>query len=262
MRATAPTWHHRRRRSTRLELDASRRSGRTRRLREACLARRRRERRRRSCAAQAPTPRRLIDAFAACGLELFRSHFGRIEDLRTDNTTNQNTDQLGYTDAPVDLHTDQPFLDEPPRYQMLHCMRPRDDRGGENALADGRQAAEYLRSIDAARLDLLTTVPVRFHRQQKAFESELSRPIVELRDGAFFRCARATSPWRRTGCRSREMEAWYRAYNRFSRDRRRPRHHYRFRSRAGDFLLYDNHRMLHARTALRGRALDARRLLR
>ena len=39
-----------------------------------------------------------------------RSHFGRIEDLRPDNTTNKNTDQLGYTNAGVDLHTDQTYL--------------------------------------------------------------------------------------------------------------------------------------------------------
>ena len=67
----------------------------------------------------------LIDALAAEGLSVRSTHFGRIEDLRTDNTTNQNTDQLGYTDAPVELHTDQPFIDAPPRYQLLHAMRAR-----------------------------------------------------------------------------------------------------------------------------------------
>src|SRR5688572_19102182 len=46
----------------------------------------------------------LIDAFAACGLRVIGTHFGRVEDLRTDNTTNANTDQLGYTDAPIHLH--------------------------------------------------------------------------------------------------------------------------------------------------------------
>ncbi len=45
---------------------------------------------------------------------MVETHFGRIEDLRTDNTTNQNTDQLGYTDAAINLHTDQPFIADPP----------------------------------------------------------------------------------------------------------------------------------------------------
>ena len=45
---------------------------------------------------------------------MVETHFGRIEDLRTDNTTNQNTDQLGYTDAAINLHTDQPYIADPP----------------------------------------------------------------------------------------------------------------------------------------------------
>jgi len=48
------------------------------------------------------------------------------------------------------------------------------------------------------------------------------------------------------------MEEWYRAYDRFARLVRDPRHQLRFALRPGDFLLYDNHRMLHARTAFRG----------
>lgn len=53
------------------------------------------------------------------GGNVISTHFGRIEDLRTDNTTNKNTDQLGYTNSNVDLHTDQPFLKNPPGMQLL-----------------------------------------------------------------------------------------------------------------------------------------------
>lgn len=73
------------------------------------------------------------------------THFGRIEDLRTDNTTNKNTDQLGYTDASVQLHTDQPFLERPPKFQMLHCQRPAAS-GGISFCVDGlgERARGYL----------------------------------------------------------------------------------------------------------------------
>lgn len=194
---------------------------------------------------------RLIDALAGDGLELVGSHFGRIEDLRTDNTTNQNNDQLGYTDAPVDLHTDQAFIAHPPRYQMLHCMRPADD-GGDNALADGRAAAAYLRATDAEAYELLTTIPVCFHRVQRAFESIHDTPIIELRDGAFFRVRSSyftMDPHRLPFAR---MEAYYRAYNRFTALVSDPRHHFQVRLGAGDFVLYDNFRMLHARTGFTG----------
>ena len=52
--------------------------------------------------------------FLPCGASVVETHFGRIEDLRTDNTTNKNNDQLGYTDAAINLHTDQPFITDPP----------------------------------------------------------------------------------------------------------------------------------------------------
>jgi gamma-butyrobetaine dioxygenase/trimethyllysine dioxygenase len=49
-----------------------------------------------------------------------------------------------------------------------------------------------------------------------------------------------------------EMEDWYRAYDRFAQLVRHPAHQLRFGLNEGDFLLYDNHRMLHARTGFRG----------
>jgi gamma-butyrobetaine dioxygenase/trimethyllysine dioxygenase len=193
----------------------------------------------------------LIDAFARTELHVIETHFGRIEDLRTDNTTNANTDQLGYTDAPVDLHTDQPFLPEPPRYQMLHCMRPA-DQGGDSVVADGRQAALHLRSVDRQAFDLITTVPVVFHRQQKAFDKRLVSPLVELRDGEFFRVRSSYFTFAPHRIPFDTMEAWYRAYARFTGLLRDPRHQVRFRLEAGDALLYDNFRMLHARTGFQG----------
>lgn len=192
----------------------------------------------------------IIAALAARGLAIIGTHFGRIEDLRTDNTTNQNTDQLGYTDAGVELHTDQPFLENPPRYQLLQSIRAADE-GGENFVVDGRAAARHLREIDRGAWEALTRTPVRFHRKQSAFESVVDAPVLRDDDRGFmirysyFTLAPFARPFD-------EMEGWYRAYDRFARLVRDPRHQYRFRLAPGDVLLYDNHRMLHARTSFRG----------
>lgn len=192
-----------------------------------------------------------IDAFVAQDLRVIPTHFGRIEDLRTDNTTNQNTDQLGYTDAAVDLHTDQPFLAEPPRLQMLHCMQPA-EQGGDSQVADAGAAAEYLRRTDEHAFALLTSVPIRFHRVQKSFEKLHVSPLLELRDGKLFRVRSSYFTMAPQLAPFARMEAWYRAYQRWERLVGDPRNSYRFRLEAGDFLLYDNWRMLHARTSFRG----------
>jgi alpha-ketoglutarate-dependent taurine dioxygenase len=191
-----------------------------------------------------------IDALGAHGLRVIDTHFGRVEDLRTDNTTNANTDQLGYTDAAIELHTDQPFLQHPPRYQLLQSIRPA-DVGGESSIADARAAFRYLQSLDRDAAELLRSVEIRFHRKQRAFEREVRSPlIVDDGDTFFVRSSYFTmAPHRVSFDR---MTAWYRAYDRFVRLVRDPRHHYRFPLRSGDVLIYDNHRVLHGRTAFRG----------
>jgi gamma-butyrobetaine dioxygenase len=48
------------------------------------------------------------------------------------------------------------------------------------------------------------------------------------------------------------MEEWYKAYNAFAKVVRDLKHQYRFLLNPGDFVLYDNHRMFHARTGFTG----------
>ena len=192
----------------------------------------------------------LIAALDGRALRVIGTHFGRIEDLRTDNTTNANTDQLGYTDAPIELHTDQPFLDHPPRYQLLHAVRAA-DVGGDSLIADARAAFRYLQATDPDAAARLTATPVVFHRRQRAFERVVTAPIiVDTPDrfavrSSYFTLAPFQVPFA-------DVEAWYRAYDRFGRLVRDPRHHYRFQLAPGDALLYDNHRVLHGRTGFRG----------
>ncbi|MFT3695850.1 MAG: TauD/TfdA family dioxygenase [Kofleriaceae bacterium] len=189
-----------------------------------------------------------IRAIESQGFRTIATHFGRIEDLRTDNTTNTNTDQLGYTNAAIELHTDQPFLDHPPRFQLLQSIR-RADRGGENSVADARASFDYFASLDADGANRLLTTPVRFHRKQKNFERVVLSPIVK-RDpfqirSSYFTAAPYKLPFA-------EMSAWYRAHDAFTRILRDPRFRYQFRLDPGDVLLYDNHRMLHGRAGFTG----------
>ena len=193
----------------------------------------------------------LITALSQAGLAITGTHFGRIEDLRTDNTTNQHTDQLGYTDAAIAPHTDQPFLDQPPRYQLLHCMRAA-DQGGDSYVVDGLAAARYLAASDTEAFRVLRTTPVHFHRRQRAFERRVSSPILSLLEEGGFRIRYSYFTMAPQQLAFAEMDGWYRAYRSFAAIVRNPAHQYRLRLAPGDFLLYDNHRMLHARSGFSG----------
>ena len=206
---------------------------------------------RREAAAPEDETEAWIAGFEAHGLRVIGTHFGRIEDLRTDNTTNANTDQLGYTDTGIDLHTDQPFLATVPRYQVLQGIRAADE-GGDTLLADARAAFAYLASLDRDAAHRLATTPVRFHRRQRSFEREVVAPIVSLAGPEGFQIRSSyftTAPFQ---VPFDDMDAWYRAHDRFVRVLREPRNQYRFRIHPGDVLVYDNHRMVHGRTGFRG----------
>lgn len=193
----------------------------------------------------------LIGRFEGTGLKVRETHFGRIEDLKTDNTTNKNTDQLGYTNSAVDLHTDQTYLEDPPPYQLLQSIRAA-DAGGESVLTNGRALVDYIKATSRQDYELLTQVPVAFHRRQANFEKKLSSPlIVEEADGrvkirlSYFTLAPLVYPFDQT-------RDWYRAYTRLTALARGKHFLYRFLLNPGDFVLYDNLRMLHGRTAFRG----------
>ena len=109
----------------------------------------------------------------------------------------------------------------------------------------GHGMLEFLRRVGVYSL-------VTFHRKQKSFERVLVSPILDFGAPGGFRIRYSyftLAPYQRPFA---EMEAWYRAYNRFARLVRDERHQYRFLLQAGDFLIYDNWRMLHARTAFTG----------
>ncbi|CAF0845813.1 unnamed protein product [Rotaria sordida] len=193
----------------------------------------------------------LINDFLPHGASVVETHFGRIEDLRTDNTTNQNTDQLGYTNAAINLHTDQPFIADPPGMQLLQCIS-RADIGGSNTFVNAGDAALYLREIDPNAYYLLTTIPVHFHRKQKQFQSIHIGPIIETENDkikqvrhSYFTLAPFHFPfWLTT--------AYYNAYRVYASILYDPQCQYNVALNRGDFVLYDNYKMLHAREAFTG----------
>jgi gamma-butyrobetaine dioxygenase/trimethyllysine dioxygenase len=146
------------------------------------------------------------------------------------------------------LRTDHPHVARPPRYRLRHCLRASAQRH-ELRLVDARRAAEHLRSIDAETFELLRSVAVRFAHGEQTIEApilSLGERGLTVRYGPF-----ALAPSR---VRFDRMEAFYRAHDRFVRLVGARAHQLRFELRPGDFVLHDNHRMLHAAIGATGDA--------
>ncbi|KAJ1998085.1 hypothetical protein GGI04_002641 [Coemansia thaxteri] len=203
----------------------------------------------------------IILDFIDADAEVISTHFGRIEHLRTDNTENVNNDQLGYTNSAVRLHTDQCYASTVPGFQFLHCIRPA-DAGGENYFVHAESAANYLKTeVSRRAYELLTTVPVRFDRKQSKFHALHVSPILRLSDKVdpatnerrlaqvrysyFTQAAQTNVPFS-------ELREWYEAQQVWDKLLYRDDFQLKAGLHAGDVVIYDNYRVLHARNGFTG----------
>ncbi|KAJ2143905.1 hypothetical protein EV180_001305 [Coemansia sp. RSA 518] len=203
----------------------------------------------------------IIYDFIDPSADVIPTHFGRIEHLRTDNTENTNNDQLGYTNSPVRLHTDLCYAESVPGFQFLHCIRPA-DVGGDNYFVHAESAANYLKTeVSRRAYDLLTTVPVRFDRKQNNFQALHVSPILRLGDkpdpatnerrleqvrySYFTQGAQTSVPFS-------ELREWYEALQVWDKLLYRDDFQIKANLEAGDVVIYDNLKVLHARNGFTG----------
>jgi hypothetical protein len=136
-------------------------------------------------------------------------------------------------------HTDgQPFMGAPPDVQFMLCVEPA-ARGGENLFVDTWPMLERLERDDPALLDALFTVERRI---PLVYGDHVGPTIAWRRGRVFFTHVTAAVDGDDVAAKLVEAVA------------REPVH--AWTARAGDVLLIDNHRVLHARNAFDG---DTRR---
>ncbi len=159
---------------------------------------------------------------------------------------------LAFTDLPISPHTDNPYRDPVPTIQVLHCLQNA-AIGGDSALVDGFRAADLLRRNEPELFDILTSTPVSFAFRSPNASLQATKPMIGT-DG-YGRITevrfnnRSLQPVQLS---ARQTERFYQAYRAFAEIVEREDLQFQFRLEAGDCLIFDNSRLLHARTAFRG----------
>ena len=176
--------------------------------------------------------------------ELGVSAYSRIFDLKPGSRIKT----LGNTIRPVPPHTDEAFRYSPPGINVLGCVRPAQE-GGDSILVDGFNLAEILRSSYPEAFDLLAGAAQSFHRihpgeldqraRQRIFALDDRGEVVGVRVHT-----RSAGP---LDIDSGMVEDYYDAYRRLCQLMQMPDNQVRFRLESGDTVLFDNHRILHAR---------------
>jgi len=173
------------------------------------------------------------------------TNYGELFEVRVE----ANPSNLAFTGASISPHTDNPYRDPVPTMQLLHCIA-NDVDGGDSGLVDGFEAAATLRDENPRAFELLASTPVTFAWSDAVTQLSAHRPMIELDPLGKIRGVRFNNRSLQTlRMKSDRLGEYYDAYRHFARILERSELMYEFRLDAGDCMIFDNTRILHARTA-------------
>ncbi|KAF8065026.1 Clavaminate synthase-like protein [Lyophyllum atratum] len=175
--------------------------------------------------------------------------YGRLWDV----VNLRNSRNIAYTNLDLGLHMDLLYMEHPPRYQILHCLRNKVE-GGTSVFVDALHVASTLRDTHPSDFDVLTTTPVAFHYINDGHHLHREHPTIELASPASGAPPGTIShinysPPFQAPLPLSTPSAFYPALQRFASLLNEPRHTYSYTLREGDAVFFDNQRVLHARTA-------------
>ena len=177
------------------------------------------------------------------------TNYGRLFDVRIEPAPGN----LAFTSREILPHTDNPYRDPVPTLQLLHCLRVADE-GGDTGLVDGFAAARALSAEDPAAYQTLTSTAVSFEYIDKAAELRTSQPLIQLGPGGPAANSVRAVRFNNRSIRAirlpyQQVTAFYAAYRKWAELLARPERRLQLRLAPGDCLIFDNTRILHARTA-------------
>jgi gamma-butyrobetaine dioxygenase len=173
------------------------------------------------------------------------TNYGRVFDVRVE----PDPENLANSAREITPHTDNPYRDPVPTIQLLHCLHNA-AAGGHTGLVDGFAAAEQLRATHPEEFAVLTRIPRSFGFAGRGTALAASRPLIEIDSLGRVRGVRfnnrSAGPLRAPG---QDVDRYYRAYRLFVSLLRAQEARLTLRMEPGDCLIFDNTRILHARTA-------------
>jgi gamma-butyrobetaine dioxygenase len=176
------------------------------------------------------------------------TNYGDLFDVRVE----ARPVNLAFTGRAIAPHTDNPYRDPVPGIQLLHCLQS-SPGGGDNVLIDGFAAADLVRAEDPMAFETLTSTPFTFRYDDAATSLRASAPIITVNARGDVRAIR----WNDRSIEPPVVEPHavgevYRALRVFATTLDRPELHLHLRLEPGDCMIFDNTRILHARTAFEG----------
>jgi gamma-butyrobetaine dioxygenase len=188
------------------------------------------------------TPGSCINFLGAVGITLRDSSLGLIFDVKLDPAGYN----VAFTAEALPPHNDNAQYTNPPSGQVL-AMLVNDATGGHNIVVDGFSVVAQL---PPAAVEVLSRVAVGFRQYSSEAEGFTRQPLIERdREGRCTHLRFSNQLMQPLPFDDPDMAAWYEAYRLLGKAISDPANHVTFRLDAGDTLIVNNHRVLHAREA-------------
>ena len=172
------------------------------------------------------------------------TNYGALFEVRTEI----NPNNLAYTNLGLGSHTDNPYRDPVPTVQLLHCLES-STKGGDSILVDGFKAASILRDESKENFLTLTSSWINYRFTDSKTDLRSRVPMIELNDNNEIIKVRYNNRSIDTiKVPKDKMRSFYKAYRHWSEVIERDELKIQFRLSEGDLMLFDNTRVMHART--------------
>lgn len=154
---------------------------------------------------------------------------------------------LAFTAGPLEMHTDLPGEEFAPGVQFLHCLENTVD-GGLSLFLDGAAVAEALRVEDPDAFALLASHDIPFFYRHNNWDYRAHQRVIETDpDGNVTGVTISQHLQDNMDLPQDLLDTYYPAFIKFIRMMREERFMLRFRSEAGNCVVFDNHRIVHGR---------------
>ncbi|MFT5111468.1 MAG: alpha-ketoglutarate-dependent taurine dioxygenase [Parasphingorhabdus sp.] len=196
----------------------------------------------------APARSGTLEEFASRIGYIQETNFGRVQDLEFDRSKRSIANDV----TELKPHTDEPYRASPPGILMFQCLVSDITGNGASTFLDGFAAAEQLRVEDPQGFASLTRNRQGFRRY---FEDDVDLitefPILNVDEFDNLVGLRINDRVHAPACiDADEVVVFYRGLKRLLQLVEEPNRMMRKILQPGDIALFDNHRILHGRTAL------------
>lgn len=154
---------------------------------------------------------------------------------------------LAFTAGPLEMHTDLPGEEAAPGVQFLHCLE-NSVEGGLSLFLDGAAVAEALRAEDPEAYALLAGHDIPFFYRHDTLDYRAHQRVIETdTDGNVTGVTISQHLQDNIDLPQELLDRYYPAFVKFIRLMKEDRFLIRFRSEAGNCVVFDNHRIVHGR---------------